>query len=130
MIELIASPDRNGAMLGYMIPAGAEVSFIEIGVSDVSKSRPFLEQLFGWQFHALGQGAEGWFQTPSLKAGIHGGDPAQGFLVFFGVPDLEAAVAQVNRLGGAAEAIRDEPGFGRFSMCRDPQGLPFGLHQR
>jgi uncharacterized protein len=117
-------------MLADMIPIGAEVSYIEIGVSDASKSRAFLEQMFGWEFHPFGLGAEGWFQTPSLKAGIHGGDPDWGFLVYFGVPDLEAAIADVNRLGGAAEVPTDEPGFGRFRTRRDPQGLRFGLHQR
>lgn len=117
-------------MLVDMLPIGAEVSYIEIGVADASKSKSFLEQMFGWKFHPFGQGAEGWFQTPSLKAGIHGDDPNQGFLVFFGVPDLEVAIADVNRLGGAAEAPSDEPGFGRFCICRDPQGLRFGLHQR
>ena len=117
-------------MLADMVPIGAEVSYIEIGVSDVSKSRAFLEQMFGWKFHPFGQGAEGWFQSPSLKVGMHGGDPNWGFLVYFGVPDLEAAIADVNRLGGTAEVPTDEPGFGRFCICRDPQGLRFGLHQR
>jgi len=59
------------------------------------------------QFHPFGQGSEGSFQTPSLRAGIHGDDPNQGFLVFFGVPDLEVAIADVIRLGGAAEAPSD-----------------------
>jgi len=117
-------------MLWGMIPISAEVSFIEIGVSDAATSRAFLEQMFGWEFHSFGQGAEGWFQTPSLKAGLHGGDPNGGFLIFFGVPDLEAAIADVNRLGGVADAPTDEPGFGKFCMCRDPQGLRFGLHER
>jgi predicted enzyme related to lactoylglutathione lyase len=117
-------------MLADMVPIGAEVSFIEIGVSDPSKSRPFLEQMFGWKFHPFGPGAEGWFQTPSFKAGMHGGDPDFGFLVFFGVPDLEKAIADVNRLGGATEVPTDELGFGRFCICRDPQGLRFGLHQQ
>jgi predicted enzyme related to lactoylglutathione lyase len=117
-------------MLADMLPTCAEISYIEIGVSDASKSRAFLEQMFSWKFHPFGQGAEGWFQTPSLRAGIHGGDPDWGFLVYFGVADLEAAIADVNRLGGAAEAPTEEPGFGRFCTCRDPQGLRFGLHQR
>ena len=64
-------------------------------------------EMFGWQFHPFGQGSEGSFQTPSLRAGIHGDDPNQGFLVFFGVPDLEVAIADVIRLGGAAEAPSD-----------------------
>ena len=113
-----------------VIPTGADVSFIEIGVADASKSRAFLEQMFGWEFHPFGEGAEGWFQTPSVKAGIHGGDPNWGVLVYFGVPHLEAAIADVKRLGGTADPPTDEPGFGRFCICHDSQGLRFGLHQR
>jgi hypothetical protein len=112
-----------------MLTSGAEVSYIEIGVSDASKSRSFLEQMFGWKFHPFGQGAEGWFQTPSVKAGIHGDDSSQAFLVFFGVADLEVAIADVIRLGGTAEAPSEESGFGKFCICRDPQGLRFGVHQ-
>jgi predicted enzyme related to lactoylglutathione lyase len=117
-------------MLSDMTPNGAEVSYIEIGVSDTSRSKAFLEEMFGWKFHPFGEGLEGWFQTPSIKAGIHGGDPSWGFFVYFGVPDLERAIADVNRLGGASDAPTDDPGFGRFCICRDPQGLRFGLHQR
>jgi uncharacterized protein len=117
-------------MLAGMAPTGAEVSFIEIGVSDPSKSTLFLEQMFGWKFHPFGQSAAGWLQAPTFKVGVHGDDPNWGFLVYFGVTDLDAAIAEVNRLGGAAEIPTDEPGFGRFCTCRDPQGLRFGLHQR
>ena len=59
----------------------------------------------------------------------------QAALVFFGVPDLEAAMARARDLGGHAEALEsraDEPRedtFGRFALCRDDQGSPFGLHQ-
>jgi len=110
-------------------PTPAQVSFIEIGVADASKSRLFLEQMFGWKFHPFGKASDGWFQTPSLKAGVHGDDPNQGFLVFFGVPNLELAAAEVIRLGGNAEAPIKQPGFGRFCICVDPQGLRFGLHE-
>jgi len=108
----------------------SDVSYIEIGASNASQTKLFLEQLFGWDFHPFGQGAEGYFQTPTIKAGIHGDDPSPGFLVFFGVPDLEAAMATVNGLGGSTEGATEEPGFGRFCLCRDPQGLRFGLHQQ
>ena len=64
-----------------------------------------------------------------MKAGVHGGDASQGFLVFFGVADIEAAIADVVRFGGTAEAPMEEPGFGRFCICYDPQGLRFGLHR-
>ena len=109
---------------------GSEISYIEIGVADASKSRTFLQAMFGWEFNAHGQGANGWFQTPTVKAGLHGDDPSQGFSVFFAVPDIEAAIGKVKDLGGTAEPPSDEPGFGKFCMCRDPQGLAFGLHEK
>ncbi|HLN04596.1 MAG TPA: VOC family protein [Bryobacteraceae bacterium] len=108
----------------------SELSYVEIGAGDAGKARAFLGQLFGWDFHLMGGGPEGWFQTPSIKVGVHGNDPTPGILVFFSVPDLEQAIAQVRELGGEAdEPGPEEPGFGRFSTCRDPQGIRFGLHR-
>jgi uncharacterized protein len=107
----------------------SEVSYIEFGAGDAGKARAFLVQMFGWDFHLMGPGPEGWFQTPSIKAGLHGNDPTPGIFVFFSVPDLEEAIAKVRELGGEAGEPSEEPGFGRFSTCRDPQGIPFGLHQ-
>ena len=75
-------------------------------------------------------GPQGWFQTASMRAGLHSDDPEPGILVFFPVTDLEAAVAKVIALGGEATPPgTPEPGFGRFAMCKDPQGIRFGLHQ-
>ena len=108
----------------------SKVSYIEIGTKDAGNSRHFFEQLFGWDFNPMGNAEEGWFQTPSVKAGLHGNDPNPHVLVFFDVPDLMAAISQVKALGGATdEPGPDEPGFGRFCSCRDPQGIRFGLHQ-
>jgi predicted enzyme related to lactoylglutathione lyase len=106
-----------------------DVSFIEIGSSDTESSRPFFAKVFGWTYNPMPQGG-GWFQTPSIRIGLHGGDTPQMY-VFFEVPDLEHAIALVRDAGGEAEPpAKEEPGFGRFSFCRDPQGLRFGLHQQ
>ena len=77
----------------------------------------------------MGTGPEGWFQTPFIKAGLHGNDPTAGILVFFSVPNLEEAMEKVKELGGEADEPTEEPGFGRFSTCRDQQGIRFGLHR-
>ena len=78
----------------------------------------------------MGKDGEGWFETPSIQAGLHGNDPNPQFLIFFSVPDLDIAIARVRELGGEInESGNDEPGFGRFCSCRDPQGVLFGLHQ-
>jgi len=74
-----------------------------------------------------GNDGEGWFQIPSVKAGLQ---ERLRFFIFFNVPDLMTAVARVKELGGETDAPGpDEPGFGRFCTCRDPQGIRFGLHQ-
>jgi predicted enzyme related to lactoylglutathione lyase len=105
------------------------VSFIEIGTTDTEQLRPFFERVFGWTFHPMARGA-GWFQAPSMRVGMHGGDTPQIY-VFFEVPNLEQAMLLVREAGGEAEPPPpEEPGFGRFSLCRDPQGMRFGLHQR
>jgi len=78
----------------------------------------------------MGENDEGWFQTSSLKAGLHGNDATPQIAVFFAVTDLAVAIAQVQELGGKIEQpSQEEPGFGQFCLCQDPQGVRFGLHQ-
>jgi len=51
------------------------------------------------------------------------------------VEDMEAALARVRELGGVVEETEIDGGeesvalWGRFRLCRDDQGSPFGLHQ-
>ena len=56
-------------MLAGMAPTGAEVSFIEIGVSDPSKSTSFLEQMFlvGSSIPLASRQRDG-FRLPPLKS--------------------------------------------------------------
>jgi predicted enzyme related to lactoylglutathione lyase len=108
------------------------VSFIELGSAqtDTTKSQLFFQQVFGWHFHSMPQGG-GWFQTPLIRVGLHGNDPGEQIYVFFEVPNLEEAMATVRGAGGEADPpMTEEPGFGRFASCRDPQGIRFGLHQK
>jgi uncharacterized protein len=114
--------DNGGFMHG-------NVSFIEFGTSDIGRSRPFFERVFGWTFNPMAQGG-GWFQAPSMRLGCHAEETPQIY-VFFEVPDLEQAIVLVREAGGEADPpAPEEPGFGRFSFCRDPQGMRFGLHQQ
>lgn len=106
------------------------VSFLEIGSKNASDSRAFFERVFGWRFNHMGDAGAGWFQTPSIRAGLHGDDPEPRLYVFFDVANLAVAIASVRTAGGEAdEPGPTEPGFGRFSNCRDPQGIRFGLHE-
>ena len=110
--------------------AAGTVSYIEIGSKDAGVSRSFFATVLDWKFHPMGASGQGWFETPTIRAGLHGDNPEPQLYVFFAVPDLIAAVEAVKAAGGQAEEIGpDEAGFGRFCNCRDPQGIRFGLHQ-
>jgi predicted enzyme related to lactoylglutathione lyase len=111
------------------VPEGAP-SFIEVGAPSGAEARAFYGQLFGWSFHDMGRDSF-WIQTPTLRLGLHSGDPDRNMVVYFAVADIEAAVARVRAFGGQApDPGAEQPGFGRFVECRDPQGVRFGLHQR
>jgi predicted enzyme related to lactoylglutathione lyase len=110
-------------------------AFFELGVEDVERGRAFYGGLFGWRF-APGPSGEGFvITTPTLPGGMHGGDRGASPYLFFAVADLEAAMARVRELGGEIDDMDvggDEDSlarFGRFKLCRDDQGSPFGLHE-
>jgi predicted enzyme related to lactoylglutathione lyase len=104
-------------------------SFIELGVPAGSRARQFYGRVFGWSFTDMGDD-NFLARTPTLEIGLHPRDADAVFVIYFLVDDLEAAVARVRAAGGtAADPGPDQEGFGRFSECRDDQGVRFGLRQ-
>jgi predicted enzyme related to lactoylglutathione lyase len=113
-----------------------EVAFFEIGVGDAEQGRAFYEAMFGWSFEPS-MGGDGFaLGAPTVPGGMHGGDPGASPYVFFSVDDIEAAVERIRELGGSVEEMdvegdsESQARFGRFKLCRDDQGSPFGLHRR
>jgi uncharacterized protein len=113
-----------------------ELAFFELGVADTERGRTFYEGLFGWRFRPGPSGAGFVIETPNVPGGMHGGDAGASPYLFFAVDDMDTAIARVRELGGEVEET-DVQGddesirkFGRFKLCRDDQGSPFGLHQR
>ena len=100
----------------------------EIGVPDADRARAFYSALFGWTFRETKDGG-GWFETAIARGGLHGADDRRTIEIFFAVPDIEAAVARVRELGGEAEEPSPERPGGRYTGCRDDQGVWFGLHE-
>jgi uncharacterized protein len=113
-----------------------ELAFFELGVGDAERGRAFYGQLFGWTFETGPSGGGFMIAAPNVPGGMHGGDAGASPLLFFEVDDMEAALEQVQALGGEVEDMNvegDEASiarFGRFKLCRDDQGSSFGLHQR
>jgi uncharacterized protein len=103
-----------------------EPSHFELGVPDNERGRVFYAALFGWSINE-----NGWIETGGVRGGLHGDDPETGFVVYFAVDDIDAAVRRVRELGGEAEDPGPaKPGDrGRYTGCRDDQGVAFGLHE-
>ena len=112
-----------------------ELSFFELGVGDAERGRAFYGGLFGWSFETGPSGQGYSIRGSNVRGGMHPGDSGAGPYVFFRVEDMEAALARVRELGGTVEDMHVDGGessvarFGRFELCRDDQGSPFGLHQ-
>ncbi|HEU0018945.1 MAG TPA: VOC family protein [Thermoleophilaceae bacterium] len=113
-----------------------ELSFFEFGTGDAEAGRAFYAGLFDWSFEPGPSGSGFGIGTPNVPGGMHGGDPGAAPYLFFAVDDIAAAAERVRELGGEVEEIDVEGDaesvarFGRFKLCRDDQGSPFGLHQR
>ena len=111
------------------LPAGI-ASHLELGAPQGRASAAFFGALFDWPVHEMG-GDNFFAQTAVGTVGFHPGDDAKNLVPYFAVDDLAKAVARVRELGGKApDPGGVEKGFGRFSACTDPQGVPFGLHER
>ncbi len=105
------------------------VSFVEMGSGETERTAAFFTGLFGWRYTPMEDGSNGWFETPGGRMGLHGNDPEWGMVPYLRVAHIESAARKVRELGGEAEEVVAESGFGKFCNCRDPQGMRFGLHQ-
>jgi predicted enzyme related to lactoylglutathione lyase len=111
-----------------------KISFFEIGTGDAAKARAFYGGLFDdWTFETGPSGDGFVVGTGGVPGGVHTGDAGAAMYAFFEVPDIEAAMAKVEELGGESKSLEDSDEnvaeFGRFALCKDDQGSSFGLHQ-
>jgi predicted enzyme related to lactoylglutathione lyase len=112
-----------------VIVCGVDGSFglIEFPADDPDRALRFWSGLLGVELAERSQAEGRGWQTHSrgTALGIHerGAGPGDtASLPYFTVPDLEAALEQVTRLGGSVI----HPGA-RWAICRDSEGSPFGL---
>jgi predicted enzyme related to lactoylglutathione lyase len=103
-------------------------SHFEIGVPDARRAKAFYGKLLGWSFRTT-TGENAWIETGGVRGGLHDDDDTLKIVVYFRVPDIAAAVRRVRELGGEAKDPGPRGEGGRFTSCRDDQGVQFGLHQ-
>jgi predicted enzyme related to lactoylglutathione lyase len=110
--------------------------FFELGVADAERARAFYSGVFGWTMEPGPSGKGFVIDANGVPGGLHPDDPQANPYVFFGVDDLDAALERVRARGGEVvdmDLSGDDPAsvarFGRFKLCRDDQGSPFGLYE-
>jgi uncharacterized protein len=104
-----------------------EPSHFELGAPDARRAKAFYGELLGWSFHTT-HGENAWVETGGVRGGLHDEDEPN-VVVYFRVSDIDAAVRRVRELGGEATDAGPGSEGGRFTSCKDDQGVPFGLHQ-
>jgi hypothetical protein len=103
-----------------------DLVYFQINVADGEKAKAFYTALFGWQ---VSPGVPGGFQFEGPRppgGGFGGGETHPRPTVYFDVENLEEGIARVKELGGEA-GEPEKAGVGRFAMCKDDQGVEFGI---
>ena len=107
---------------------------LEFAGTDGERLRSFYAALFGAEF-AQDEGCAYW-RTPLMSAdaatiGIrHEPDGCSEVIAYFAVPDVDAAFARAQELGGGIRVPLLDNGDMRFCVVTDPLGNPVGLIQQ
>lgn len=139
--------DPGGAVIGMWQP-GEHKGFglvgepgtpgwFELHTRDYARSVEFYREVFGWTTEVMSD-------TPEFRYTVltHGGEQlagimdAAGFLpdgvpahwsVYFAVEDTDAALTDIERLGGAIVMPAEDTPYGRLAVAADVTGAPFKL---
>jgi predicted enzyme related to lactoylglutathione lyase len=115
------------------------VTWNELMAADASAEASFYSQLFGYKVESpdmgmgpytiLSRGTE----MKDFEAGVFPKPPqvpVSAWTVYFHVPDLDKAMADVGKLGGQTiSPVIPVPGIGRVAMVTDSVGAVFGIHE-
>ena len=140
--------DQAGAVIGLWQPgtfAGAELvnedgafSWNELGTRDIAGSIDFYGKVFGWTVEEQDMGPMGtyrvWKDGDEIRGGLfdmNGADVPDEvpnhWLIYFTVPDADAAAATTKAAGGMVLNGPIDIGMGQIVVLQDPQGATFAV---
>jgi uncharacterized protein len=127
---------QPGEMAGFGVTGedGAPV-WIELHTKDYPTVVPFYQQAFSWEtrvmsdsdefrYTVLEKDGEQYAGIMDASAFLPAGMPST-WLVYFQVPDVDAAVAKVEELGGSVLEPAEDTPYGRMAKVADPTGAVF-----
>jgi predicted enzyme related to lactoylglutathione lyase len=140
--------DPAGAVFGIWQPAAhtgfqkynepGSVSWDELHTKDYQASKDFYGKVFGLDFQTTSDTDDFRYFTGQI-----GGDDVMGMMdakaylppevpshwtVYFGVADVDAAVAKAVELGASVVRAAEDTPYGRLADLSDPTGANFKLH--
>ena len=134
--------DPGGASIGAWQPnavKGFELTgepgapaWFELHTGAYEDAVSFYRDVFRWDAHTMSDTDEFRYTTlgegERALAGImdDAGEPS-GWNVYFEVADVDAALEQVEQLGGSVVAPAQDTPYGRLARATDPTGTPFRL---
>jgi hypothetical protein len=115
------------------------IAHIELPTTDLTATRRFYEDIFGWRFEIVpGWDTYAMFTTPDgQEGGFMAGPQAEapstaGPILHLEVPDIDVALARIGSMGGRMlqpkTKISDE--FGFFALFLDNVGNRLGIWSR
>ena len=120
-------------------PEVGQFSWHELGTDDIDKVFPFYQKMFGWELrdrHDMGElGPYQLWSRPGVAWPIGGmfnrpkEMPVSAWILYVSVPDINAAVDKVKKLGGQIVlGPMEVPGGDMVAQGMDPNGAFFALH--
>jgi predicted enzyme related to lactoylglutathione lyase len=116
------------------------VVHFEVHAGNPDRAIEFYSKLFGWQFTKWTGPEDYWListgdpSTPGIDGGLLprrgeiDGQAIVAFVCTVDVPDVEATVASINRLGGTVVvSTMAIPHVGWLAYAKDPEGNIFGV---
>ena len=141
-VSLWQAGDHKGA--GVFNSHGA-MTWNELATRDTEAAKTFYAAVFGWEFEAMPGDFEYWLiKCLSKVAGDADADddyngglmpmdenwPAElpaHWMVYFNVDDTDAAIAELEQLGGNVSVPAFDTNAGRIAVVNDPQGGTFSV---
>src|ERR1700759_4499371 len=103
------------------VTTGAPIVFFDVAGPDAAKLHTFYSTVFGWNIDA-----KNGIKTPKLDGTIRQDPPEK--IIYIGVPDINAALAQITAAGGTVDTPRMViPNVVTFALFKDPAGNRMGL---
>jgi predicted enzyme related to lactoylglutathione lyase len=122
--------DTIGAEL---VNAPGALVWNELQSPDLDASAAFYGDLFGWQI-AQAEGMQDRYLMIKNAGANNGGirdltpPSPPSWLTYFGVQDVDEALAKVDELGGSKLAGPIDIGIAKLAVVADPQGAVFALY--